>query len=68
MMLLKNANPEDLLHRKIYIECECILHSVEGYVVDFERFKNETIYILDVNKKIIRVGNNHPGAKYDYID
>lgn len=67
-MLLKNATPSDLLGKNIKFNCECFIKNIIGRVVDIERFKDEVIYVIDTNKKIIRIGSNHPGMTFECID
>jgi hypothetical protein len=31
-----------------------------GIIIDYEISKNEIIYLVDVNGKIIKIGENHP--------
>lgn len=67
-MNIKDVTPRVIVGKKIKIKCECIIKEVVGRVVDYELSPHEIIYVMDVNKKIIRIGSNHPGMTFEYVD
>ncbi len=54
--------------KNVHFECECLLHlNISGTVVDTELINNEIIFILIINKKRIKIGENTPGLKIKFL-
>lgn len=50
-----------LLNHKLHFTCDCLFKlDVTGIIKDYEISDNEIIFIVDVNGKIIKIGENHP--------
>jgi hypothetical protein len=54
--------------RTVHFECNCLLHlNVTGQIVDTELINNEVIFILIINGKRIKIGENTPGLKFEFV-
>ena len=61
MILFKKYLAEKIVGKKIHFVCDCLMDiDVTGTVVDYEVVSNEIIFSIDVNGKIIKLGENHP--------
>lgn len=50
-----------LIGHRLHFKCNCIMNlDFIGTIKDFEIVDNEIIYIIDINGKVIRIGENHP--------
>jgi hypothetical protein len=50
-----------LIGKNLHFKCDCTLRlDVVGRVVDYNISANEIIFIVDVDGKLIRIGENHP--------
>ena len=61
MTNFKDYIAQQLIGKKIHFKCNCLfpLDHV-GTIIDNEINQNEIIYIVEVNGKIIKIGENHP--------
>ena len=66
MINFKNYIAQQLIGKKLYFECKCLfpLHH-EGIIKDFEIENNEIIFLVEIDNKIIRIGENHPNLKVE---
>lgn len=61
MIEFKHYIAQQLIGKKLYFKCECLFPLDHiGIIKDYEISKNEIIYWVDVNGKIIKIGENHP--------
>lgn len=61
MTNFKDYIAQQLIGKKFHFKCNCLfpLDHV-GTIKDYEINQNEIIYIVEVNGKIIKIGENHP--------
>lgn len=61
MKPFKQYIASQLIGKKLYFECECIfpLHHT-GTIKDYEISGDEIMFIVDIDGKIIKIGENHP--------
>ena len=61
MTPFKSYIAQQLIGRKLHFSCDCLMNiNVYGIIKDFEISNNEIIFIVDVNGKYIKIGENHP--------
>jgi hypothetical protein len=61
MILFKTYIAQQLIGKKLQFKCDCIIPmDVVGIIKNFEISKNEIIFIVDVDGKLIKIGENHP--------
>ena len=52
---------KSLKDHKLRFKCDCLVPlDVIGVIKDYEIISGEIIFIVDVNGKIIKIGENHP--------
>ena len=61
MTTFKDYIAQQLIGEKLHFKCDCLfpLNHI-GIIKDYEIINNEVIYIVEVNEKIIKIGENHP--------
>ena len=61
MINFKNYIAEQLINKKLHFKCDCLfpLDHV-GVIKNFEIINNEIIFIVEVDGKLIKIGENHP--------
>lgn len=60
----KSFVAKKLIGKTLKFYCDCIVPiDIIGTVKDFEIIGNEILYIIDVNGKIIKIGENHPNLQ-----
>lgn len=60
-MNFKEYIAKQLIGKRLHFICECMMRiDVRGVVVDYEISHNEILFLVDVNGKIIKIGENHP--------
>lgn len=61
MINFKNFIAEQLIGKKLHFKCDCLfpLNHI-GIIKDYEIVNNEILYIVEVNNKLIKIGENHP--------
>lgn len=61
MIEFKHYIAQQLIGKKLHFKCDCLfpLNHI-GVIKDYEIINNEVIYIVEVNGKIIKIGENHP--------
>jgi hypothetical protein len=61
MIEFKKYIASQIIGKKLRFQCDCIIKmDVVGVVVDYELISNEIVFLVDVNGKIIKIGENHP--------
>ena len=61
MTPFKSYIANSLLGKRLHFKCDCLLRLDHiGIIKDFEMITNEIVFIVDVDGKIIRIGENHP--------
>lgn len=64
MVKFKDYIAKQLIGKKLHFKCDCLFpldHT--GTIKDYEIVNNEIIYIVDVEGKIIKIGENHPNLQ-----
>ena len=60
----KHYIAKQLIGKKLHFKCDCLFKiDHTGVVKDFEITNNEIIFIVDVNGKLIKIGENHPNLQ-----
>ena len=60
-MNFKEYIAKQLIGKRLHFICECMMRiDVRGVVVGYEISHNEILFLVDVNGKIIKIGENHP--------
>ena len=55
---------KQLIGKKLHFKCDCLFKIDHiGIIKDYEIKANEIIFIVDVNGKIIKIGENHPNLQ-----
>ena len=55
---------KQLIGKKLHFKCDCLFKIDHiGIVKDYEIKANEIIFIVDVDGKIIKIGENHPNLQ-----
>ena len=61
MQTFKSYIAKSLIGKRLYFKCDCLLGLDHiGIIKDFEMISNEIVFIVDVNGRIVRIGENHP--------
>lgn len=61
MTEFKKYIASQIIGKKLRFRCDCIMKmDIVGVVVDYELISNEIVFSVDVNSKIIKIGENHP--------
>lgn len=61
MIEFKRYIASQLIGHKIRFKCECLFPMDHiGVVKDYEIIANEIIFLVDIDGKLIRIGENHP--------
>ena len=59
---------QQMVGKTMHFKCDCILAlDVTGQVVDFEITKDETIFTISTNGKLIKIGTNHPNMEVELV-
>lgn len=68
MVPIKKYMAAQFIGKRLHFKCECLIpiDSV-GIIKDFEISNNEIIFIVDVNGKYIKIGENHPNMYINSI-
>lgn len=65
---LKDYLAKQMLGKRLHFHCDCIVSmNVDGIIRDYELNGNEIIFIVDVDGKLIKIGENHPNMKISRI-
>lgn len=61
MINFKDYIAKEIIGKKLHFKCDCILGLNHiGVIKDYEIKSNEIIFIVDINGKIVKIGENHP--------
>lgn len=61
MESFKQYIAEQLIGKKLKFKCNCIFPiNHVGTIVDYKFIQNEIIFIVDIDGKIVQLGENHP--------
>lgn len=67
-MDIKSYIATQFIGKKYHFKCDCLFSiDVIGVIKDFEIISNEIIFIVDVDGKIIKIGENHPKMTIEEI-
>lgn len=59
---------KSLKGHKLRFKCDCLVPlDVIGTIKDYEIISGEIVFIVDVNKRIIKIGENHPNLYIEEI-
>lgn len=59
---------KQLIGKKLHFKCDCLFKIDHiGIIKDYEIKANEIIFIVDVNGKIIKIGENHPNLNVTLV-
>ena len=68
LMWIKDYIAKKLIGEKLHFKCDCLFNiNVIGIIKDYEINNNEIIFIVDVDGKIIKIGENHPNMNIELI-
>ena len=52
---------KSLIGKRLHFKCDCLLGLDHiGVIKDFEMISNEIVFIVDVDGRIVHIGENHP--------
>ena len=61
MIEFKKYIAEQLIGKKIHFKCECLFPINHiGVIKDYEIIQNEIIFVVDLDGKVVKIGENHP--------
>lgn len=61
---LKDYIGKMMIGKRFRFLCRCIISmDITGTIKDYEISSNEIIFLVDVDGKIIKIGENHPNLK-----
>ena len=70
MIAFKHHIAQSMIGQKIHFKCDCIIpldHT--GVIKDYEiTNNNEIVFLVDVNSKIIKIGENHPNLYVEKVN
>lgn len=68
MVSYKEFVAKQFLNKAVRFKCDCIVPlDVTGKVINFYLEKNEIIYIIESNNKIIKIGENTPNLMVSFV-
>lgn len=68
MVSYKEFVAKQFLNKNVRFKCDCIVPlDVTGKVINFYLEKNEIIYIIESNNKIVKIGENTPNLIVSFI-
>jgi hypothetical protein len=68
MVSYKEFVAKQFLNKTVRFKCDCIVPlDITGKVINFYLEKNEIIYIIESNNKIIKIGENTPNLMVSFI-
>lgn len=68
MVSYKEFVAKQFLNKSVRFKCDCILPlDITGKVINFYLEKNEIIYIIESNNKIIKIGENTPNLMVSFV-
>ena len=67
-MLFKEYIAKQLIGHKLHFSCDCILPiNHTGDIIGYEIDSNEIIFLINVNGKVIKIGENHPNLFVEVV-
>lgn len=61
MIEFKKYIAEQLIGKKIHFKCECLFPINHiGVIKDYEVVQNEIMFVVDLDGKVVKIGENHP--------
>ena len=64
MVGFKDYIAKEFIGRKLHFKCDCLFRLNHiGVIKDYELINNEIIFIVDIDGKMIKVGENHPNLQ-----
>lgn len=61
MIPFKSYIAKQLIGQRLHFKCDCIFPiNHTGIIKDYEIIQNEIIFLVDIEGKIIKIGENHP--------
>jgi hypothetical protein len=61
MIEFKKYIAEQLIGKKIHFKCECLFPINHiGVIKDYEIIQNEIMFVVDLDGKVVKIGENHP--------
>ena len=61
MQTFKSYIAKSFIGKRLQFKCDCLLGLDHiGIIKDFEMISNEIVFIVDVDGRIVRIGENHP--------
>lgn len=68
MIDFKKYIASEFVGRKLRFKCDCLLPLDHiGTIKDYDIIKNEIVFIVEVNGKLIKIGENHPNLQVTAI-
>lgn len=68
MVSYKGFVAKQFLNKTVRFKCDCIVPlDVTGKVINFYLEKNEIIYIIESQNKIIKIGENTPNLMVSFV-
>ena len=68
MLNFKDHIAKQFIGKSYHFKCDCLLHmDFTGEILDYEIVNNEIIFIIDADRKIVRIGENHPNMMVESV-
>lgn len=65
---IKDHIGKSFVGKRLHLKCDCLFpFDVTGKCVDYSISANEVILSVDVNGKIMKVGENHPKLQVEVL-
>lgn len=63
-MEFKKYIGSQLIGKKLNFHCDCAIQfDVTGTIVDYEIVRNELVFMVEADGRIIQIGENHPNLE-----
>jgi hypothetical protein len=67
-MTFKDYIASEMIGKKLHFKCSCLVPlDHDGVIVGYNISSNEIVFDVEVNGKIITIGENHPGLEITEI-
>lgn len=67
-MTFKDYIAQQLINKKLFFHCDCLFPiDATGIVRNYQVVNNEIVFEVDVEGKIVKIGENHPKLKVKEI-
>jgi hypothetical protein len=68
MVSYKEFVAKQFLNKTVRFKCDCIVPlDITGKVINFYLEKNEIIYIIETNNKIVKIGENTSNLMVSFV-